>query len=297
MLLVSLDDSKKKLNCCFLLRLGDTPTTAARRGRRGHQPLLRSYENHGLFSDSFLLILIIFRITVPIPNPQKTILMQKDIMPHVKTPEKNDQIISYYALRILIGATGILLPLLLIIGNLIANRTLNIEFSVSDYYDNGTAGDILVGVLFVLGFFLMTYKGYDRTDSITANLGCLFALGVALFPTTSCNRVVHSMHFVFAVLLFSVFSFFSLYLFRKTDPAKKLTRQKEERNIVYLVCGIIMIACIAAIAVCMIWLDELSTKYRLVFWFESLALISFGISWITKAEFLFLKDEENRKKK
>src|ERR1700704_520263 len=100
--------------------------------------------------------------------------MNNDLMPGVKMPEKNDQVVSYYALRILIGATGILLPLLLIIGNLIAYNNFNIEFSVSDYYDNGTAGDILVGVLFVLGFFLMAYKGYDLTDSRAANLGCVF---------------------------------------------------------------------------------------------------------------------------
>ncbi|MBK7376980.1 MAG: hypothetical protein IPJ02_15965 [Chitinophagaceae bacterium] len=161
--------------------------------------------------------------------------MQNDLMiSGVKTPEKNDQIISYYALRILIGATGVLLPLLLIIGNLIANRTLNIEFSVSDYYDNGTAGDILVGVLFVLGFFLMTYKGYDRTDSITANLGCLLPLEWLLFPTTSCNRVVHSMHFVFAVLLFSVFSFSLFTSSGKQTPAKKAyPAKKRNANIVY----------------------------------------------------------------
>jgi hypothetical protein len=43
----------------------------------------------------------------------------------------------------------------------------------------------------------------------------------------------------------------------------------------------------------MLWLKEQSAEYHLVFWFESLALIAFGISWITKAEFLFLKDEED----
>ncbi len=220
----------------------------------------------------------------------KKMTMKNDLMPGVKTPEKNDQIISYYALRILIGVTGVLLPLLLIIGNLIANSTLNIEFSVSDYYDNGTAGDILVGVLFVLGFFLMTYKGYDRTDSMAANLGCFFALGVALFPTTSNNNMVHSLHFVFAVLLFSVFIFFSIYLFRKTDPQKATTKQKDNRNRVYLVCGIAMILCIIGIALSMIFFESFSQTWHLVFWFESIALMSFGISWITKAEFLFLKD-------
>ena len=221
--------------------------------------------------------------------------MTTDLMPGVKTPEKNNQIVSYYALRILIGATGILLPLLLIIGNLIANNTLQIEFSVSDYYDNGTAGDILVGVLFVLGFFLMTYKGYDRTDSRAANLGCVFALGVALCPTTSNNNIIHIMHFVFAVLLFSVFIFFSIYLFRKTGPGRR-TKQKDNRNRVYFVCGIIMIGCIVGIAISMIWLESVSADYHLVFWFESLALISFGFSWVTKAEFLFLKDEGNAEK-
>lgn len=220
--------------------------------------------------------------------------MSNDLMPGVKTPEKNDQIISYYALRILIGATGMLLPFLLIIGNLVANQSLHIEFSVSDYYDNSTAGDILVGVLFVLGFFLMAYKGFDRIDSLTANLGCVFALGVALCPTTSSNQVVHILHFVFAMLLFSVFIFFSIYLFRKSDPKKKCTPQKNKRNRIYLVCGIIMIVAIAAIIVSMFWLEEASKKYHLVFWFESVALMSFGFSWITKAEFLFWKDENSR---
>ena len=217
--------------------------------------------------------------------------MTSDLIPGVKTPEKNDQVISYYGLRVLIGATGILLPLLLIISNLVTNNTLHIEFSVSDYYDNGTAGDILVGILFVLGFFLMTYKGYDKTDSRAANFGCVFALGVALCPTTSHNNVIHIMHFVFAVLLFSVFIFFSIYLFRKSDTAKGVNKQKDKRNRVYFTCGIIMILCIAGITLSMLVFEPASIKYHLVFWFESIALIAFGISWVTKAEFLYLKDK------
>lgn len=216
--------------------------------------------------------------------------MNNDILPGIKTPEKNDQVISYYALRILIGATGVLLPLLLIIGNLFANNSFKIEYSVSDYYDNGTAGDILVGILFVLGFFLMTYKGYDKTDSRAANLGCVFALGVALCPTTSDNPFIHKLHFVFALLLFAVFIFFSMYLFRKTGPGN-CTKQKDKRNHVYLACGILMIASIAGIALAMLVFKTTAENYHLVFWFESLALVSFGISWITKAEYLFLKDK------
>jgi len=212
--------------------------------------------------------------------------MAADLMPGVKTPTNNNQVISYYALRILIGATGVLLPVLLIIGNLIANETLAIEFSVSDYYDNGTAGDILVGILFVLGFFLMAYKGYDKIDSRAANFGCVFALGVALCPTTSTNHFIHVLHFVFALLLFSVFIFFSIYLFRRTGPGRR-TKQKVKRDKLFMVCGILMICCIAGIALSMLVFESAALTYHLVFWFESVALIAFGVSWITKAEVLF----------
>src|SRR4030095_11405961 len=154
----------------------------------------------------------------------------------------NDQIIPYYVLRVLIGAAGICLPFLLVIGKLIYNGSFKLEYSISDYYDNSTAGDILVGVLFALAFFLVSYKGYAPIDSIAANFGCAFALGVALFPTTSSNKFVHFAHFVFALLLFSVFIFFSIYLFRKKAPHP--TKQKKNRNKVYLVCGVLMIVCI-----------------------------------------------------
>ena len=206
------------------------------------------------------------------------------------TGKNNDQIIPYYTLRVLIGAAGICLPFLLVIGKLLSENSLKLEDSISDYYDNSTAGDILVGVLFALAFFLVSYKGYAPIDSIAANLGCAFALGVALCPTTSKNTFIHYAHFVFAFLLFSVFIFFSIYLFRKSSPHP--TKQKKNRNKVYLVCGIIMIACIAGIAACEIF--NLNANWHLVFWLESIALTSFGFSWITKAELVF--EDENKKK-
>lgn len=205
--------------------------------------------------------------------------------------ETNDQIIPYYTLRVLIGAAGICLPFLLVIGKFIYNNSWQIEYSISDYYDNGTAGDMLVGVLFALAFFLVSYRGYARIDSIAANLGCAFALGVALCPTTSDKPFIHYAHFVFAVLLFSVFIFFSIYLFRKKSPHP--TKQKKNRNKVYLVCGIIMSACIAGIAACEIF--NVNGNLHLVFWLESVALTSFGFSWITKAEVVF-EDQDKKEK-
>lgn len=219
------------------------------------------------------------------------------LSPSKRPGNKNDQIISYFTLRVMIGAAGILLPFLVFVGKLIYEGSPQIEPSISDYYDNGAGGDILVGVLFSLAFFLFSYKGYDPIDNRAATIGALCALGVALFPTTSDVKVVHTLHFVFAFLLFSVFIFFSIYLFRKGIPGKPRTANKEKRDGIYLVCGVIMIVCIAGIAVSSFWLEEAAVKYKLVFWFETIALVSFGFSWITKAEFLFLKDAETESKK
>ena len=208
------------------------------------------------------------------------------------TDKPRNQVISYFNLRFLIGATGFLMPVLVILGKWFSESSWTIEPSISDYYDNSAAGDILVGVLFVMGFFLMSYRGHEAIDNRTANIGWIAALGVALFPTMHPTEWVHYMHFVFAFVLFSVFIFFSLYLFRKTNPDKTMTENKKSRNKIYFTCGIIMVLCIAAIAASMLLLDkDTVTDYDLVFWFESVALMTFGFSWITKSESLFLKDE------
>jgi hypothetical protein len=202
--------------------------------------------------------------------------------------KNNPQIISYFTLRRFIGILGIALPLLMIIFNYLASSSWEIEFSISDYYDNASAGYVFVGVLFVLGFFLLSYKGYEKIDDRTSDFGCICALGVALFPTTSKNYTVHVMHFVFALLLFSTFIFFCLYLFRKTSGAKTVTRKKVLRNRVYVSCGIIMIVCVIGIALASFGvIGAAAGKYKIVFWLEAVALASFGFSWIVKGELLW----------
>ena len=52
-----------------------------------------------------------------------------------------------------------------------------------------------------------------------------------------------------------------------------------------------MIACIAGIAA--FEFLNLNNAWHPVFWLESIALISFGFSWITKAELVF--EDENKK--
>ena len=223
------------------------------------------------------------------------------MQPPPSSNRKNYQIISHLRLRTAIGALGILLPFVLVIVDSIDIGHFHIEFSISDYYDNNIAGDLLVGVLFVLGFFLWAYRGYEPVDDWVSNSGFFFALGVALFPTTSKIAFVHKMHFVFALLLFTSFIVFSLYLFRKKPKDEdKVTEKKETRNKAYLVCGIIMIVCIIMIALGSFGLlGKATSEYKLVFWFETIGLVAFGFSWITKGELLWADansfDEEEKK--
>ncbi len=204
-----------------------------------------------------------------------------------KNDRKERQVISYLILRTLIGAIGILLPVFLVTGCFIYGGCSEIQNSISAYYHTGVR-DVFVGVLFVLGFFLLSYRGYERTDNIGANLGFIFALGVALCPTQSPYPVVQTMHFVFAGLLFSVFIYFSLVLFRKGVSKGERTGQKDTRNRIYLICGIIMILCIGFIGLSVLLLsDEQQLIYKPVFWFETLALWAFGFSWLTKGQLLW----------
>jgi magnesium-transporting ATPase (P-type) len=116
------------------------------------------------------------------------------------------------------------------------------------------------------------------------------AMGIALFPTTSDKKFIYTTHLVCAVLLFTVFIVFSLYLFRKAKKNTNPTPEKVKRNRIYFACGIIMIVCIVGMFGCYLINPPFAYKHNIIFWGETVALIAFGISWLTKAEWMYLKD-------
>jgi hypothetical protein len=76
----------------------------------------------------------------------------------------------------------------------------------------------------------------------------------------------------------------SLYLFTISTKANP-TPEKLQRNKVYRFCGITILVCIAVIAIGKFFLnDAVSERTSYVFVFESIAVITFGFSWLTKAE-------------
>ena len=140
--------------------------------------------------------------------------------------------------------------------------------------------------------------GYDRKDEIAGILFSIFALGVAFFPTkpdvgaTSVQKQVGWVHYTFAALLFFTLAYFCLVLFKMTAKDKVVTPQKEKRNVVYTVCGWVIIASIALIVLFnfVLKIDHLIGTIGPVFCFETTSLLAFGLAWLVKGE-TFLKDQ------
>jgi hypothetical protein len=197
------------------------------------------------------------------------------------------ELVSYRTLRRVVGILGVSLPVVLAVWGLFLTTPISLLPSISDYYSLRTR-DVFVGVLFTIAWFLFTYRGFDRRDSVAGNLACVFALGVALFPNSG-TKLEGAVHFASAVLLFLVLAYFSLKLFTQSDGAP--TRQKILRNRVYRTCGWVMLACIAVIAVCKVFFRSPEVeRLSVVFWFETFALWAFGVSWFVKGETI-LKDK------
>ena len=196
------------------------------------------------------------------------------------------ELVSYLTLRKAVGILGVLLPVLVVLIHIVFGHSGGILTSISAYYGS-VARDVFVGILFTFGWFLFAYRGYERKDDLFGDLGCLFAVCVALLPTTSSHEYIRIAHYVSAACLFLVFSYFSLFLFTKTGGPPP-TPEKKRRNTLYRTCGVIMLVCIALIFLYSLFLKNTSlASFKPVFWLESLALWAFGISWATKGEMLW----------
>ena len=201
------------------------------------------------------------------------------------------QTYSYLALRKAVGWIGILLPFVLMFGNHIFFKeelTLN---NISLYYHSGMR-DVFVGSVCAISLFLFFYKGYDKWVNFTGNLAGFFALGIVFFPTVKEGpyNLSAKIHFFCAAVFFTILSIISLFLF--TRKRYNPTRQKLARNRIYIICGIIMVVCLLAI---MIFINLFENEYPrsdFVFWAETLALLAFGTSWLTKGG-TFYPDKKN----
>ncbi|OSZ79180.1 hypothetical protein CAP35_13270 [Chitinophagaceae bacterium IBVUCB1] len=228
-----------------------------------------------------------------------------------KSAPNDSEVISFYTIRKAVGWIGILIPVVLITTGYFFGDCHIVQPSISHYYYTN-ARELFVGALCAVSLFMFCYKGHSRIDNISANMAGFFALLVALFPTNiscltknadgscadattyfPCQTYIASLtdipysgtiHLVAAAAFFLTLSFMSLFLFTLSNKPRHLQdAAKRRRNNVYVVCGIIMVASIAAIAINFAFGNrEEENQFTLIC--EAIALLAFGISWLTKGE-------------
>ena len=193
--------------------------------------------------------------------------------------QMNRLVISYLTVRRAVGLVGIALPFVLVLGGLFYE--VDIQRSISDYYHT-VKRDIFVGSLCAVGVFLICYKGYDWWDAIVGRVAGIAAIGTALVPTTG----EIDLHIVFAGIFFLALAFFSLFLFTRTKPGTTPTPDKLRRNRIYRISGGLIVLALILIAVVtqVPAIDAVVKDLKPVVWLESLAIVAFGVSWMTKGQ-------------
>lgn len=210
-------------------------------------------------------------------------------------------IISYLSLRKFVGLLGTALPFVSVAGTFVLGNCKTLLPSISEYYYS-VMGNFFVGTLCAVAIFLFTYRGYDNWDRILTNAAGFFAVAVAFFPThisidyisclvndRDCSNLSDKIHLIAAALFFITLAVISIFLFTKSGGI--ITRGKLIRNRIYKICGYTMLS-----AILLIGIFQLKTiypavmKYKPTVSLETVALLAFGFSWLTKGQFL-VKDQ------
>lgn len=193
-------------------------------------------------------------------------------------------------LRCTIGWLGMLLPWMVLILSLAYGYGFPKSISQTYYFEPCITPFMII--LGSAGLLLFSYKGYDKQDDIICTLAGAFGLCICIF---SCSvsaaldsdglvgtfQIVENVsgwiHNISAVLFFGLLAYNSLFLFTKSSGI--MTENKKKRNVIFRVCGIGMIASF------LILIPATIFKWYSGIWVvEAIALIFFGISWLTKAD-------------
>ncbi|MEM1161488.1 MAG: hypothetical protein AAGJ28_11185 [Pseudomonadota bacterium] len=108
---------------------------------------------------------------------------------------------------------------------------------------------------------------------------------------------VDAIHFASAGLLLGTLMVFCVFIFTIADPSEKtadgdLLPGKKARNRLYYTCGIFMFGALIVIVLNSAKLisQEIWIGYNLMFWMEWVILFFFGICWMTKGRFEYVRD-------
>lgn len=221
--------------------------------------------------------------------------------------------IDEHTMKLIVGLIAFTLPFLT---NYFSAEPLK-SISAS-YHADGWSRDIFVGFLFAIAAFLMSYNGkpplpgqdvlgpLDQllisqwSQKLLSRIAAFAAIGVAIFPCKcGCHdEIIPGAHawatfFMFAILALFCFVFFRRAMFKYSRAADKKQSQARKRAVIYVICGVAIIACIASIGLHG-WLSEDTciSDSRFVFRAEFTALLAFGVSWFTASQIILFKKDD-----
>lgn len=106
---------------------------------------------------------------------------------------------------------------------------------------------------------------------------------------------LRSFHAVSAAVLFGTLAFLNLFVFTRVDAQSHtevdgtLTEAKKRRDVVYIVCGWTILTVLFALVgahflgvMGAAWWNQ----WRLTFWGETIMVLAFGVSWMTKGQLI-----------
>ena len=203
---------------------------------------------------------------------------------------------TYLSLRFGMGLITFAFPVLVYVAG--RYQGYDLQCSLSAYYWSGEDGwfyarTMFVGGLFAIGVFFYLYKGFTQAENISFNLAAVFALLVALFPTSRPVCVdaptdKFTLHGFFAVSLFVCLTYVVLFRARDTLPLvppgpggnnhAKVAKYKR----VYAIVGIVMLVSPLTAYI----LNSFSHKggSHFIFFIEAAGVWSFGLFWWIKSD-------------
>lgn len=191
--------------------------------------------------------------------------------------------------RFMLGIICGLLPILCTLFGLLVYGVDNVYrwSSISITYQSSFAF-VMISALTLCTFFLGTYKGYDLGDRVLTLLAAIGAAGVVLFPCTFDKlapvtpwssffafippNISDILHYISAGLVFGSFALMILTQFTKGKQLRK--------NILYRICGWIMVAAIICLLVCAF--IPSAPGWLTMVW-ETIMLEAFSVAFLVKS--------------
>jgi hypothetical protein len=238
---------------------------------------------------------------------------------------RNQVIRSYMVLRNAIGVLGVGLPFAVYLGNWIifSHHRLGCLLPIGNELPDSLSGyyyshmrNVFVGGMCVAGVFLMFYRGDDPLERWLTNFAGLFAVGIAMFPTTapsisqasSCGPVTPIMpqpsphgsaiawvHAVCLIGLMAAIAFMALRFTRQYTDEQKNAMVAEDREIeqdsglksrnkkYYYGCVAAMVAAGAlALVQQFVFNKHVKALAPWLFYAEMIAFLAFGVAWFVK---------------